>query len=54
MHGLHDGKKIGGTDGVFAPLLKHFPKSMFEGELNNHFDENKADGESNRKKDPSI
>jgi len=49
MQGLYDGKKMGGTDGVFAPMLKHLLESMLEGELNNHLEESKAAGESNRK-----
>jgi putative transposase len=49
MQGLYDGKKMGGTDGVFAPILKHLLESMLEGELNNHLEESKAAGESNRK-----
>lgn len=49
MQGLYDGKKMGGTDGVFAPMLKHLLESMLEGELNNHLQESKAAGESNRK-----
>ena len=49
MQGLYDGKKMGGTDGVFAPMLKHLLESMLEGELNNHLEESKAAGQSNRK-----
>ena len=49
MQGLYDGKKMGGTDGVFAPMLKHLLESMLEGELNNHLEESKAAGEINRK-----
>lgn len=49
MQGLYDGKKMGGTDGVFAPMLKHLLESMLEGELNNHLEESKAAGENNRK-----
>lgn len=49
MQGLYDGKKMGGTDGIFAPMLKHLLESMLEGELNNHLEESKAAGESNRK-----
>jgi len=49
MQGLYDGKKMGGNDGVFAPILKHLLESMLEGELNNHLEESKAAGESNRK-----
>ena len=49
MKSLYEGKKMGGTDGVFAPMLKHLLESMLEGELENHLLENKASGESNRK-----
>jgi len=28
MQGLYDGKKMGGIDGVFAPMLKHLKKNM--------------------------
>ena len=49
MKGLYEGKKMGGTDGVFAPMLKHLLESMLEGELDHHLQENKASGESNRK-----
>lgn len=30
MKGLYEGKKMGGTDGVFAPMLKHLLESMLE------------------------
>ena len=36
MEGLYQGKKMGGTNGVFAPMLKHLLESMLEGELDNH------------------
>lgn len=49
MQSLYDGKKMGSTDGVFAPILKHLLESMLQGELNNHLEESKAAGESNRK-----
>lgn len=49
MEGLYQGKKMGGTDGVFAPMLKHLLESMLEGELDHHLEENKASGENNRK-----
>lgn len=49
MEGLYQGKKMGGTDGVFAPMLKHLLESMLEGELEHHLEENKASGENNRK-----
>lgn len=49
MEGLYAGKKMGGTDGVFAPMLKHLLESMLEGELDHHLEESKASGESNRR-----
>ena len=49
MKGLYEGKKMGGTDGVFAPMLKHLLESMLEGELDHHLQESKASGESNCK-----
>jgi len=49
MEGLYSGKKMGGTDGVFAPMLKHLLESMLEGELEHHLQESKLSGESNRK-----
>lgn len=33
MEGLYAGEKAGGTDGVFAPLMKHLLESMLDGEL---------------------
>jgi len=49
MRGLYEGKRMGGTDGVFAPMLKHLLESMLEGELDHHLQESKASGEVNRK-----
>ena len=49
IQGLYEGKKMGGTDGVFAPMLKHLLEAMLEGELDNHLEESKASGESNRR-----
>ncbi len=49
MEGLYAGKKAGGTDGVFAPLMKHLLESMLDGELDNHLEEEKASGVSNRR-----
>lgn len=47
MEGLYAGKKAGGTDGVFAPLMKHLLESMLAGELAGHLEEEKASGGSN-------
>ena len=49
IQGLSEGKKWGGADGVFGPMLKHLLESMLEGELNHHLAENKAAGVSNRR-----
>ena len=49
IQGLSEGKKWGGADGVFGPMLKHLLESMLEGELNHHLAENKAGGVSNRR-----
>nr|WP_293882808.1 transposase [Sphingobacterium sp. UBA1498] len=49
MRGLYKGKKMGGEDGVFAPMLKHLLESMLEGELDHHLQESKASREINRK-----
>lgn len=49
IQGLYEGKKMGGTDGVFAPMLKHLLESMLEGELDNHLEESKSSGSSNRR-----
>lgn len=49
MEGLYSGKKAGGTDGVFAPLMKHLLESMLEGELASHLEEGKASGQINRR-----
>ncbi len=49
IQGLSEGKKWGGADGVFGPMLKHLLESMLEGELNHHLAENKASGVSNRR-----
>ena len=42
-------KRWGGTDGVFAPMLKHLLESMLEGELDSHLQESKAAETPNRK-----
>lgn len=49
MEGLYQGKKMGTTDGVFTPMLKHLLESMLEGELDNHPEESRSSRESNRK-----
>ena len=47
--GLYAGKKMTGTDGVLAPMMKHFLKSMITGELEHHIAESKLAGHPNRK-----
>ncbi|WP_134091088.1 IS256 family transposase [Olivibacter sp. XZL3] len=54
MEGLYAGKKAGGTDGVFAPLMKHLLESMLDGELDHHLEEQKASGASNRRNGKST
>lgn len=49
MEGLYQGKKMGGTDGVFAPMLKHLLESMLEGELDTHLQESKISNDGNRR-----
>lgn len=49
MADIYQGKKMGGPDGVFDPLLKHFLETMLEGELENHLEEEKAKGVTNRR-----
>lgn len=34
--GLYSAKKITGTDGVLAPMMKHFLESIMTGELEHH------------------
>ncbi|PST84559.1 IS256 family transposase, partial [Pedobacter yulinensis] len=47
--GLYAGKKMTGTDGVLAPMMKHFLESMMTGELEHHISESKLAGQANRK-----
>jgi putative transposase len=49
MEGLYQGKKMEGTDGVFAPMSKHLLESMLEVELDNHLQESKATDDPNRR-----
>jgi len=49
IQGLYEGKKMGGTNGLFAPMLKHLLEAMLEAELDNHHEESKASGEPNRR-----
>lgn len=47
--GLYSGKKMTGSDGVLAPMMKHFLESMMAGELDHHLSESKLNGFANRK-----
>lgn len=47
--GLSSGKKMSGSDGVLAPLLKHLLESVLEGELDHHLADSKVFGQKNRK-----
>ncbi|PWK67684.1 hypothetical protein LX99_04905, partial [Mucilaginibacter oryzae] len=49
IQGLYEGKKMGGTDGLFAPMLKHLLEAMLEGEQENHLEASKASGLANRR-----
>nr|WP_205273865.1 hypothetical protein [Myroides odoratimimus] len=48
MADIYQGKKMGGPDGFFGPLSKHFLETMLESELENHLEEEKAKGVANR------
>lgn len=47
--GLYSGKKMTGTDGVLAPMMKHFLESMLTGELEHHLAQDKLGDQVNRK-----
>lgn len=47
--GLSSGKKMSGSDGILAPLLKHLLESVLEGELDHHLADSRASGQKNRK-----
>lgn len=49
MQDLYNGKSLSPNDGVLAPLMKHLLESMMDGELENHIQEEKASGSSNRR-----
>jgi len=42
IKGMYAGRPLNGEKGIFAPLLKHFLESALEGELDAHFQEEKA------------
>lgn len=46
---LSNGDKLGGKDGILAPLIKRIVEASLEGELNAHIYEEKASGKTNRK-----
>lgn len=47
--GLYAGKKMTGTDGVLAPMMKHFLESMLSGELEHHLSQSKQSEQPNRR-----
>lgn len=49
LQGLSEGKSLSPNDGVLAPLMKHLLESMLSGEMDNHLEEEKASGNSNRR-----
>jgi len=49
MSDLYSGKSATGTEGIFAPLMKHLLESMREGELSHHLKSDKQRGVSNQK-----
>lgn len=51
--GLYAGKKMTGTDGVLASMMKHFVESMMTSDLQHHISESKLAGQANRKKGKS-
>ena len=54
MSDLYSGKSATGTEGIFAPLMKHLLESMMEGELAHHLESDKQRGVSNRKNEKTI
>ncbi|MFK7983079.1 MAG: transposase, partial [Saprospiraceae bacterium] len=46
---LRNGDKLGGKDGILAPLIKRIVEASLEGELNAHLYEEKAVGNANRR-----
>jgi putative transposase len=46
---LKKGEKLGGKDGVMAPLIKHLLEAALGGELEAHLSEDKLEGKVNRK-----
>lgn len=50
---LLNGDKLGGKDGILAPLIKRIVEASIEGELDDHLYEEKASGKSNRRNGPT-
>ena len=46
---LRSGDKFGGKDGILAPMIKRILEASLEGELQDHLEEEKAAGLSNRR-----
>ena len=51
MQGLYNGKNLSPNDDVLVPLMKRLLESLTDGKLENHFQEEKAIGNSNRRDD---
>jgi len=49
LFGLSSSKKMSGSEGVLAPLLKHLLESALDGELEHPLNQSKAAGQPNRK-----
>ncbi len=47
---LKNGEKLGGKDGVMAPLIKHLLETALGGELEEHLEEDKAKNKKKQKK----
>ena len=46
---LKSGGKLGGKDGVMAPLIKHLLESALDAELDHHLSQEQIEGQTNRK-----
>lgn len=46
---LQNGEKLGGKEGILAPLIKRLLEASLEGELDVHLGESKSSGKSNRR-----
>lgn len=48
LAGLYGGKKLGGEEGVLAPLVQHLINAALKGEVKGHIQEEKSQGVGNR------